>query len=412
MFGNKRRVLFFVCAVLLIGACSAPLWAQIDMGGVAGTVKDPTGAVVPDAQLTLTNEATRVAQKTQSSSSGTYVFGAVPAGSYALKVEASGFRTYVATGIQVHVQSVVTADVPLTLGAVSEVVSVTSAQPLLQAQDASMGQTIATRAVNDLPLNGRNWLSLAQLSAGSYIMGGSSGTIPAPSGQNFTATIFANGAEPGQVDFRLNGINNNEEVFGGVTIAPVPDAIEEFKMQDGNNSAEFGHSAGAVINAVVKSGTNQVKGDVWEYLRNEDFNANDFFSNLNGLKRQEYRHNQFGGTIGGPVYIPKYYNGKNKTFFFFDYQRTQAVTSTTFTDTIPTNLMRSSGYTNLQDLITGNSGTATDALGRKFPHGTVFDPATTRALAPGTVDPITGLTNTTNGTVYVAIPFTAGTCGA
>lgn len=384
------------------------LRAQIDMGGVAGTVKDPTGAVVPGAVLTLTNEATGVAQKVSSSSSGTYVFEAVPVGTYTLKVEGQGFKTYVGSGIQVHVQSVVTADVSLAVGAVTETVNVTTAVPLLQAQDASLGQTIATRPVNDLPLNGRNWLSLSQLSAGSYVVNGSVSTLPAPSGQNFTGNIFSNGSEPGQVDFRLNGVNNNEEVFGGVSVVPVPDAIEEFKIQSGDNSAEFGHSMGAVINAVVKSGTNQVKGDVWEYLRNEDFNANDYFSNLNGLKRPEYRQNQFGGTIGGPVYIPKVYNGKNRTFFFFDFQRSQTVAPVTFTDTIPTVAMQSSNFTNLQSLITGNSGTETDGLGRTFPLGTVLDPATTRGIAPGATDPTTGLTNTKSSTVYVRDPFYSG----
>src|SRR5579859_4822394 len=210
----------FAAALLIVS--TPALRAQIDMGGVAGTIKDPSGALAPGAQITLTNEATRVAQKTRSSSSGAYVFEAVPAGSYTLKVEASGFKTYIATEIQVHVQNVVTADVVLNVGAVSEVVTVTSQLQLLQAQDASLGQTIGTRAVNDLPLNGRNWLSLTQGSAGTYLApAGSANTVPSPSGQNFTA-IMSNGAEPGQVDFRLNGVNNNEEVFGGITVAPVP----------------------------------------------------------------------------------------------------------------------------------------------------------------------------------------------
>lgn len=409
MTANRRQgAQVLACALLLMSVASPLLRAQIDMGGVAGTVKDPTGGLVPNAVLTLTNEATGVTQKMTSSSSGTYVFDAVPVGSYSLKVEAPGFKTHVANGIQVHVQSVVTADVSLEVGAVNEVVTVTSALPLLQAQDASMGQTIATRPVNDLPLNGRNWLSLAQLSAGTYLVGGSLSTIPMPSGQNFTGSIFSNGAEPGQVDFRLNGVDNNEEVFGGVSVVPIPDAIEEFKIQTGDNSAEFGHSVGAVINAVVKSGTNQVRGDVFEYLRNEAFNANDYFSNLNGLARPEYRQNQFGGTIGGPVYIPKLYDGRNKTFFFFDYQHSKTVAPITFTDTIPTLGMRNSNFTNLQDLITGSSGAASDGLGRKFPLGTVMDPATTRTIAAGAVDPITGLTNTKTSAVSVRDPFFNG----
>ncbi len=393
---GKAKFVFF-CAVLLISASSGLLNAQIDMGGVTGTVKDTTGASVPGAHLALTNEATGVVQRTQSSSSGTYVFEAVPVGSYALRAEAPGFKNYVATGITVHVQNVVTVDVSLEVGNVTQTLTVTAALPLLQAQDASLGQTIDSRAVNDLPLNGRNWITLATLAPGSYLTGGPN-----------TTTIFANGAEPGQVDYRVSGVNNNEEVFGGYSVVPPPDAIEEFKLQTGDNNAEFGHSIGSVINASIKSGTNKVIGDLWEYLRNEALNANDYFSNLNGVKRAEYRQNQFGGTVGGPVYIPKLYNGTNKTFFFFDYQRTQRFTPSTFTDTVPTNSMQSSNFTNLQDLINDNSGTETDALGRKFSLGTIFDPATTRALAPGATDPISGLVNTKSTTVYVRDPFYRG----
>ena len=366
------------------------------MGGVTGTVKDPSGALIPAADLTLTNEATGVAQKSRSSSTGTYVFEAVPAGSYALKAEAQGFKTYVAR-MQIHVQSVVTLDVAMAVGAAGQTVTVTPDATMLQAEDASLGQTVSSESMNDLPLNGRNWISLATLASGSYLTGGTN-----------TTSLFVNGAEPGQVDYRVSGVNNNEEVFGGYSVAPAPDAVEEFKLQDGNNSAEFGHSVGAVINAIVKSGTNRIKGNAWEYLRNEALNANDFISNANGKTRQEYRQNQFGGTIGGPIVIPRLYQGKNKTFFFFDYQRTQRLVPTTFTDNVPTSLMHTSNFTNLQDLITGNSGTATDALGRVFPHGTVFDPATTRALAPGATDPITGLVNTKTTAIQVRDPFFDG----
>jgi hypothetical protein len=374
------------------------LLAQVDMGRVTGTVMDPTGAVVAGAAVSLTNDATNVVQKVQSTATGNYVFQAVPVGSYTMRVEAAGFKASVSKDIQVHVQTVVTADVSLEVGSRAEVVNVTSTAPLLQAQDATLGHSVATRSVNDLPLNGRDWRVLANLAPGSYLTGGTNGN-----------SIFSNGVEPGQVDTRVNGVNDNLEVFGGVTVLPPPDAIEEFKLQSGDNSAEFGHSTGAVINAVMKSGTNRLKGDVFEYLRNEALNANDFFSNLNNVKRAMYRQNQFGGVIGGPVYLPKVYNGKNKTFFFFDFQRTSRTQPTTFTDTVPTNAMRSSNFTNLQDLTRYNSGTGTDALGRKFPHGTVLDPATTRTIAAGATDPITGLVNP-NKTAAITVrdPFFTG----
>lgn len=383
--------------------------SQTAAGGVAGTVKDPSGATVRDVVLTLTNDATNVVQTTRSTSSGTYVLEGVPVGTYTLKADAHGFKAYVLTGIQVHVQSIVTADIALQVGSVSQEVTVTSAVPLLQAQDASLGQTVPTVQVNDLPLNGRNWLSLAQLSAGTYATAGTNSQNP--------AQIQANGVSQNQVDYRLNGIDNNVDVFetgangqaGSVT--PVPDAMQEFKLQDGNNSAEFGGVTGAVVNAVIKSGTNQIRGDAWEYLRHDALNANDYFNKQNNKPRQPYRQNQWGFTVGGPVYIPHFYNGRDKTFFFFDFQHTGITQQNSFTDTVPTDSMRSSmlpnsNFINLQDLITGNSKSATDLLGRTFSHGTVLDPETTRPVTAGQLDVTTGLVAT--GTGYVRDPFYTG----
>ena len=383
--------------------------SQTAAGGVAGTVKDSSGATVRDVVLTLTNDATNVVQTTRSTSSGTYVLEGVPVGTYTLKADAHGFKAYVLTGIQVHVQSIVTADIALQVGSVSQEVTVTSAVPLLQAQDASLGQTVPTVQVNDLPLNGRNWLSLAQLSAGTYATAGTNSQNP--------AQIQANGVSQNQVDYRLNGIDNNVDVFetgangqaGSVT--PVPDAMQEFKLQDGNNSAEFGGVTGAVVNAVIKSGTNQIRGDAWEYLRHDALNANDYFNKQNNKPRQPYRQNQWGFTVGGPVYIPHFYNGRDKTFFFFDFQHTGITQQNSFTDTVPTDSMRSSmlpnsNFINLQDLITGNSKSATDLLGRTFSHGTVLDPETTRPVTAGQLDVTTGLVAT--GTGYVRDPFYTG----
>lgn len=395
---DKHLTLFLICVTLLLGLVSTSLWSQTTMGGVAGTVKDSTGAVVKGAQITLTNEATQVVQATQSTSAGTYIFEAVPVGTYTLKADAPGFKTYVDTGIQVHLQNIVTADVPLTPGSVQQQVTVTSAVPLLQAQDASLGQTVPSVQINDLPLATRNPFSLTEIAAGSYSLGG----------PDNPGTVFADGAEPGQVDYRLNGVDDNNEVFGGYNLVPIPDAVQEFKLQEGDNSAQFGQFAGSVVNAVVKSGTNHFNGDLFEYLRNEALNANDYFSKQHDKPRPEYRQNQFGGTVGGPVYISRVYDGRNKTFFFFDYQHTGITQSIQFTQTLPTKGMQSSGFTNLQDLILDNSGSNTDALGRKFSHGTVLDPATTRSVAPGAVDPVSGFTNTSSSTVYVRDPFYTG----
>jgi hypothetical protein len=390
--------LAFVIGVALVFSFCSRAFGQIDTGSVTGTVKDPSGALVAGAQCTLTNSGTNISQQVKSTTAGAYTFEAVPAGTYTLKVVASGFKEYILSGIDVHVQNIVTADVALALGTTAEEVTVTSAVPLLQAQDASVGMTINSKMVNDLPLqasgNGRNFLSLTTTAPGVYANSGAS--------MDNTSNIIAMGVENGQVDLRLNGVDDNEEYYGGTSIIPVPDAIQEFKFMDGNNSAEFGHSTGAVINAVTYSGTNQFKGHVWEYFSNEDLNANDYFNKLNGKGRPEYRDNEFGGLIGGPVLLP-HYNGRNRTFFLFDFQRTDFATTNQYTQTVPTANMQKSGFTNMQDLLTVSTKTHTDALGRTFQYGTIFDPATTRQLPATGLDPVTGLIGTPNA--YVRDPF-------
>ena len=281
------------------------LHAQTDTGGVTGTVTDSTGAVVAGAQLTLSNADTGILQQTQSTSTGTYSFSGVRAGSYTLKVEAQGFQLFIANGLEVHIQNILTLDAKLTTGAVSQEVNVTAAAPLLQAENGSVGQTIPSQTVNDLPLQTRNWASLSQLAAG--VTTAPVGSPSSDSGSTTSAYFVVNGANLWQNDFRLNGINNNIEMYGGsytgsnATITPPPDAIEEFKLQSASFSAEFGHSTGGVVNATTKSGGNSFHGDVWWYVRNDIFNANLFFNKLVDHPRPEYRQNIFGATIGGPV---------------------------------------------------------------------------------------------------------------
>lgn len=403
-----HRMRAILAALFLITAfCATTSFAQLDTGRITGTVFDPSGAIVPGATVTLTNTGTNIAQSMKSTSTGTYSFSGVRPGAYNLRVEAPGFQTFNANGLQIHVQQAFTQDAHLATGTVSQQVTVTAATPLLQAESAAIGQTIDTQAVNDLPLESRNWASLAQLSAG--VNTAPVGQPSGDSGSSVSAFFSVNGVNLWQNDFRLNGINDNIEMYGGssvgsnAAITPPPDAIQEFKLQTGDFNAEFGHSTGAVVNAAIKSGTNRLHGNIWEYLRNDAFNANPWFNNHNGTKRPEYHQNIFGFTLGGPII-------KDKTFFFGDYQGTRNVLPSPATSTVPTENMINSGFTNLQDLITGNSGTATDALGRVFPHGTIFDPATTRQLPGSGVDPVTGLSGTPGA--YVRDPFYAGALGS
>jgi hypothetical protein len=403
---------WFLLLLSLIEFAGKPAMAQLDTGTITGTITDPTGAVVYGAKVKVTNEGTRITTSTTSTSTGTYSLHELRPGTYSLEAEAPGFQKFVAKGVEVHVQQTITIDIQLANGEVYQQVTVTAVAPLLQSESAAVGQTITSQTVTNLPLQTRNWASLAQLSAGVttapvHAMSSDAGSTSSP-------FFSVNGVSVWQNDFRLNGINDNTEFFGGnaagtnAAIIPPPDAIQEFKLQSGNFNAEFGHSTGAVINAATKSGTNQIHGDVWEYLRNDVFNANLFFNSATHAPTPEYRQNLFGFTLGGPVYIPKVYNGKSKTFFFVDYQGGRYITSSTATSTVPTRGMISSQFTNLQDLIAFNSGTSRDALGRTFRLGTIFDPATTRQVAAGAIDPVSGLVNNSGSAIYVRDPFYTG----
>ena len=404
---RQANYLFLVVCISLLATTFSRLSAQIATGRITGRVTDSSGAVVSGATATLTSDTTGVPQTVRTGASGDYVFEAVNPGSYTLKVQAPGFAPYVSQGVQAHIQDNLTIDVKLALGTVGQQVSVNAAAaPLLQEEDASVGQTIGEQQVNNMPLQSRDWTTLGLLAAGTSTTGSSSNAEFNVMGVDFT-----------QNDFRLDGIDDNVEVYGGgniqgaggnneyTSIVPPPDAIQEFKLQTGNFDAEFGHSTGGIVNAALKSGTNQIHGDLWEYVRNTVFNANDYFANQTDTPRPAYHQNQFGGTIGGPVYIPKLYNGKNKTFFFFDYQGTRIDMPSASTSNVPTAAMHSSNFTNFQDYFPLTSGTKTDALGRVYPLATLLDPATTRMVAAGAADPVSGLANTSGAPIYVRDPF-------
>ncbi len=421
---------------LLIALCiPGRLVAQLDRGEVTGTVEDPSGAVVQNAAIVLANDDTTAKITTKSTATGTYVFVDVLPGKYTVEAEAPGFQKYVVHDVLVHVQQVATIDIHLATGNVQQSVTVTAATPLLEAENAQVGQSITNQTVNDMPLVTRDWGSLAQLSAGVNTDAtgtGAGGNGTADAGSSSSRYFRVNGVDEWQNDFRLNGINDNIEIYGGnytgtnAAIVPPPDAIQEFTLQSGDFNAEFGHSTGGVINAALKSGTNGLHGDLWEYVRNNDLNANYFFNRTcsGGVCTSNpipsYHQNLFGFTAGGPVIIPGVVRGKNRLFWFADYQGGRYVLPVPDGNlTVPSKGMVSSGFTNLQDNITYNtsstcsatvtSGCHTDALGRVFSNGTIMDPASTRAVTSGVTDPVTGLTGTATG--FVRDPFYNCTAG-
>lgn len=399
-FPRIVRVLF---SVALLGILASLLHAQIDTGSITGTVTDASGAVIGGAKVTLTNEGTAAALSTVSGSDGGYKFSPVRIGSYKLDVTAQGFKTSSETHVVVDVSSNVLRNFKLQAGAVTETVEVTSEAPLLQSQDASVGQVVNQESINNLPLNGRNFTFLAQLAAGVN-------TPQADTRGNAASGAFsANGLRPAQNNYMLDGIDNNSDTVDflngtNFVVLPPVDAIQEFKVQTADFSAELGRSAGAVLNATVKSGTNQFHGAAWEFFRNDKLDAADYFEDAGGIPKGELRQNQFGFDFGGPVI-------KNKIFIFGDYEGFRRAQGTVSTATVPTVTDRANGFSNLADLINqgavadcSTAGARCDDLGRVIPGGTILDPATTRPVTAGSADPVTGITALSTG--FVRDPFT------
>ena len=375
------RLAFGSLLVLFLAADVS--YAQVDAGSVLGTVRDVSGAVIPGAKITLTNDDTGLVQTATSNSAGEYTFSPIKIGNYSVAAEFQGFQRVQRPHVTVDVQQRVVVDFALTPGEMTQTVSVTSETPLLQTQDASVGQVIGERSVNNLPLNGRNFTFLAQLAAG--VTQDQQDTR----GLGASGSFAANGTRPAQNNYLLDGIDNNSNLVDflngtAYVVRPPVDAIQEFKIQTNDYSAEFGRSAGAVLNATVKSGTNQFHGNAWEFLRNDKLDAANFFENAGGIQKGEYRQNQFGVTAGGPI-------KKDKTFIFGDYEGTRIRQALPSVNTVPTALERSSNYTDLSELLT-QGGTRTDALGRDSAIGQVFDPSTTRSVSCGVADGVTGMT--------------------
>jgi len=286
-------------ALLLTLLGVTPLRAQVDAGAILGTVTDASGSAVHGATVTLTNEGTAAALSTLTGPDGGYKFTPVRIGSYKLAVTLQGFETIIRPHVTVNVGDNVVADFSLKPGNVTTTVEVTASVPVLQTQDAAVGQVVDSRSVNNLPLNGRNFTFLAQLAAG----------VNSPQadtrGNAASGAFAANGLRPAQNNYLLDGIDNNSDTVDflngtNFVVLPPVDAIQEFKVQTSDFSAEFGRSGAAVLNATIKSGTNEFHGSVWEFFRNDKLDAADFFENAGGVKKGELRQNQIWIYRGRP----------------------------------------------------------------------------------------------------------------
>ncbi len=319
--------------------------AQVDQGSISGTIRDSSGAGIPGAKITVTNTATDFAITVTTDSSGNYTATPLKLGNYTVKVHAVGFAEATQDNVQVNVASTTTADVQVGVEGTQQNVVVTSAPPALQTEEASTGQVVSSEVINDTPLNGRNFTFIAQLSAG--VEPSEQGSRGANKGD-----FSANGQRSEQNNFILDGVDNNANLVdflngASFVIKPPPDALQEFKVQTGDYTAELGHSAGAVLNVATKSGTNRFHGDLWEYFRNDVLNDRDFFQTF----KPKYRQNQFGATLGGPLI-------KDKLFFFGDAEANRIIFGQTGIFTVPTLAERTGDFSDLLNAANNGRGQA------------------------------------------------------
>ncbi len=315
---------------LLLSAAMPRLVGQVNTGAVVGTLTDVSGAVMSDVTVTIRNRAMGVSRAVRTGKTGDYSFSLLQPGTYEVTIEAKGFRTFVTENLHLSAGDRLRVDARMEIGIASESTSVSAeAAPDLQTDSSTIGTLVATQSVADLPLNGRNLTNLVQLSAGV-----TEGASNAPGGgshsndRRLTSAFSANGQNDFLNNNMIDGMDNNERYFGTIVVRPSIDAVQEVNVSTNLYPAEVSRTEGGVANIITKSGTNTFHGSLFEYLRNDAFDARNYFATTG--PRPELRQNQFGGSVGGPI-------RKNKTFFFGDYEGFRQVwAQNTYTSTVPT----------------------------------------------------------------------------
>jgi hypothetical protein len=410
-FGGPGLTHLVLLALLTVplGLCAQDLTST---SSLTGTVTDSSGAVIPNATVTVSGVDNGITRTLQSNAAGGYTFSLLPPGNYSLKVDMKSFKAFQQNGITLIQGQVARIDVPLAVGSEAEQITVTGQAPLLNTGDASLSAEITAKQVEDLPLNLRNVISLATLNSSvtnttesqQLNEGGTSGKADQDvSFLNFGGGFFGTSA------YLLDGIWDTDSTWGAVIYVPSVEAVGEFKIQTNSFTAQTGFSTGNVINIQTKSGTRNFHGDVFEFLRNSDLDANSYFNNFNKSPKLHFERNQFGASAGGPLYIPKLYEQRNKTFLFGVYEGLRQSSPVNNTFTVPTPAMHTGDFS---QLLTGALITTTTASGQSVPVldpfgntiqvNQIFNPHTGRTLTNGTVDTVTGH--------LVSCPGAATTC--
>jgi Carboxypeptidase regulatory-like domain len=323
-----------LCVSLFCLAFPAAVFAQGVDATLKGRVSDSSGAAAPGVKVEVKNTGTNIASQTLTDSAGQYTVPFLKPGSYSVAVEAPGFKKFVREGLSLSVGDTVDLDIALEVGAVTEQLTVTGEAPLLETAKADRGTLVDERTVAEMPLNGRNPFMLAKIAAGVNFNGTVIYQRPFDNGAIAQWTI--NGGLFSSNEFLLDGTPNNAQA-GSNNLAYVPpvDAVQEFKIQTNSYDAQYGHTSGGVVNVSLKSGTNSPHGTAYEFARRKAWDANAFQNNAVGAPKGDHYLDQYGGQIGGPVYIPKLYDGRNKTFFMFDYEKYRENTPRPYTLSVP-----------------------------------------------------------------------------
>ncbi|MBI3477707.1 MAG: TonB-dependent receptor [Acidobacteria bacterium] len=398
----------FLISVIIFSLClalSVPAWAQKDAGSIVGTVKDGSGAVVVAAEVEVTDIERGQTFKTTTGESGEYVASPLHVGRYKVTVAKSGFKKAVSETVELNIQGRVAVNVTLQLGLLTEEVIVTGAAPLLETETSELGQVVDQKRVSNLPLNGRNFAQLALLSTG---------TAPSEPGARDEGGygFSANGARSLQNNFLLDGVDNNSNLPDllnetNFVIQPPVEALQEFKVQTNAYSAEFGRGNGAIVNAVIKSGTNQIHGSAWQFLRNNKLDGRNYFDDPTKSAPQ-YQQNQFGVTFGGPIYLGHLYDGRSRSFFFVDYEGLRVRQAQTQTAFVPPAGWRTGDFS---DLIDYTSVTGTDCNGRPTYAGEIFDARLAQVGIEGQADCGVPFQYDESGTALNIIPATPVVAG-
>lgn len=387
----QKIALPLFCLFLLVTVASA----QQDQGVITGTVTDSTGAVIPGANVTATEVNTNISRTAETNMSGVYVIGPIRIGTYDVTVESAGFKKAVNSGVEMHANDRIGLDVSLELGSMVEVIEVTGATPLLQTQEASLSHLVQRREIEQLPLNGRNYQTLALMSAGVAPEIGGRDMGPMMEGGHTKSGFVSHGQPALQNNYILDGIDNNSTVMGqqdrkSQAVIPSLDAVQEFKVQTSNYSAEFGRNAGAMVNITIKGGTNDLHGSAYNFLRNDIWDARPTFSytDRDGDGKADpgiLRQNQFGVTMGGPII-------KNKTFFFGSYEGWRVRQGKSTRSTVPTSLEKSGDFSQTDGLSALDDPTGGVFPDMKIPQSRI-DPVSAKLVdlypAPNYTDPST-----------------------